>query len=102
MERSKEKSEDLAMKLELAKIYLFQIDLEYAHFAASEIRKDASWTDSTAALNRNYDPKKSQILYTQADALMCLVDFINGLKDVQKLKDELKVMDDFQAKMFPQ
>lgn len=88
------KLEDLDKSLELAerinemKITLLRIDLDYAKEMAGKMQDRGNFMDSAAALNPMYNPAKSDVYRLQGKSLGLLVEFIETLKEIDKLKAE--------------
>jgi hypothetical protein len=88
------KLEDLDKSLELAerineiKIPLLLVDLDYAKEVAARMQNHGNFMDSAAALNPMYNPTKSDVYRLQGKSLCLLVEFIETLKEVDKLKAE--------------
>lgn len=83
---SKEKSMELAMAIDCLKPWIHMVDLPYLRVAVKAMFADASRVDSTAPLNRNYDPAKTELMRMQATALGTLGDFIEQLIEIDKKK----------------
>lgn len=84
-----EKSHDLANIINMVKFQLVQIDLDYAREMGNRLIEQGNFQDSAAVLNPAYSPLKSDILRKQGKALLGLVQFIEELKDIDKMKADL-------------
>lgn len=93
------KSMDLAQVIEFIKGLIPMIDMEHLQTAIKTFRDQSSFEHSAAVLNRRYNPKKPDLLLVQAETMQHLFDFIEGLKECQRLKDEIKVDDANYAKI---
>lgn len=93
MELSKQRSEELALNIELLKLHIYTIDADYMSLVSKKLYEHAGNIDSTAALNKHYDPATTQLMRKQASAMSLLVNFIQSLKDIQKDKDNIKDRD---------
>jgi len=86
------KLEDLSKSYELADIInrmkpiIHEMDLDYAKEAIAGMRNLASFNDSAAILNPMYDPTKTDHLYLQCKALSKLIEYVELLKECDKLK----------------
>jgi len=86
MALTKEKSEELALHLELIKVHANQIDLEYAREVVRSFRDQASRQESLAVLNPLHPQAENDRLYTQAQALEKFLEFVELLKRADELK----------------
>ena len=99
----KRKSEDTAHHIEFAKIHLMQIDIPFLKEAAEATFNDAGRMDSMAVLNRNYSPKKSELLRVQGNTMKLMAEMLESMQEVTKLSKEIKEEDsswDQLSKMF--
>jgi len=83
------KAEELAMVIEMMKPFILSMDLDYAKEVAEEFRKQASFEDSAAVLNPLYNPLKPRIIRKQSESLTLLINFVESLKEIQGMKDQL-------------
>lgn len=81
IELTVEKSQEQADLLELAKIYLLQINADYVRELVTGMYNEATHYDTLAALNANYNPAKSKLIRCQAQALSDMVKFIKSLQE---------------------
>lgn len=83
---TKEKSEEQAEVIELIKVHLQYLDVEYCRLFIKELQAQASWQSSASVLNASYSEYKNDILMEKAEAMRLLCDFVDQLKKVDKLK----------------
>lgn len=81
------KSMELAAQINMIKGVLFQMDEEHLKQAINTFRNQASFQDSAAVLNPRHDSIKNELLRVQANTMQSLMDFWNGLKKCEELKD---------------
>jgi len=93
------KSLDLAQQIEMIKSITMTMDLEYLKACSEKFRDQASWQDSASVLNPSYNPTKSDILRKQAQTMGYLLQFVNGLKECQELKDKAALEDSQRSKI---
>ncbi len=86
IELTEEKSNELANVIITLNVSTRFIDVDYAMAAASKLRTLANNNDTTAVLNRSYNPNKSDLLNKQAESLECLCSYIRALRECDKLK----------------
>ena len=97
------KSMELAGQIEMIKLGALLVDTDYLETAILSIRKQASFEDSAAVLNPRWNPHTSGLLTVQANTLQHLLQFIEGLKRCDELKQEKAKHTDAQdeiSKMF--
>jgi len=85
------KSYELAAILESIKPMLQTIDLEFARKAGEGMVDQGNFQDSAAVLNPSYDPTKSDLLRLQGETLLKLVEFVESLKEIDELKEQVRV-----------
>ncbi len=103
MEKSIEKSEEQADIIKSIAVSVSLLDLEYCKSVAKDLKDNCSQYDSMAALNKNYTPLQSKLMYLQANALLNLVKYVDNLKEIDSLKAEIvneKNFHDNFSKMF--
>lgn len=89
LEEFDDKAYQLADAINGMKIWFHLIDLDYAKQAAADMHRKASFTDSAAVLNPLYNPLKPDIMRKQAKALNLLIQVIEELKEVDRMKAKL-------------
>jgi hypothetical protein len=89
MEKSVEKSEQQAEIIKTIAIQIYFLDVEYCREAANDMCNQANRQESMAVLNPNHPQIKNDILRTQGKALLLLCEYVNTLKEVEKLKLQL-------------
>jgi hypothetical protein len=89
MEKSIEKSEQQAEIIKTIAIQIYFLDVEYCLEAANDMCNQASRQESMAVLNPSHPQVKNDILRTQGKALLLLCEYVNVLKEVEKLKLQL-------------
>lgn len=87
------KSLELAKQIEAMKHIIVTVDTEHLKNMVEKFSTQASFEDSAAVLNAAYDPKKSTLLRVMSHGLQCLLNFIDDLKECDKLKKEIKQTD---------
>ncbi len=88
-ETPEEKSKRSAQLIEMAKLYLLQIDENHLESVSTQLHTQASRQESMSIINMHYYPEKTQILRAQAGALGALLSFISHLKEIDQLKKTL-------------
>lgn len=88
-----EKSQTLAHHIEMMKLYLNVIDLDYAKKVNTQMVIQVGRQESLAVLNPSYNPKKNELIYKQAQSLGYLIKFIETLKECDELKKQVAVYD---------
>ena len=103
MEKSVEKSEQQAEIIKSIAIQIYFLDVDYCREAANDMCNQANRQESMAVLNPNHPQVKNDILRMQGKALLLLCEYVNTLKEVEKLKlqlnNENKTRDEI-ARMF--
>lgn len=89
MEKTFEKSEEQAEIIKMIAFQILMLDVEYCREAAKDMSNQVIRQESMAVLNPNYPHIKNDILRTQAKALMHLCDYVDTLKEVEKLNAKL-------------
>lgn len=103
MEPTTEKSQEQANIISSIAIQIYFLDVEYLREAAKRFRDQASRQESMAVLNPRYTQTSNDIIRVQAKALMHLCDYVDSLKEVEKLKKDLQLEESNQeliSKMF--
>jgi len=103
VEISKEKSQEQANIIIGIALNVMMLDLPYLKEAVKQMRDQASWQQSASVLNPNYNPKKDELLYAQANACQKLIDYVESLQEVDKLKGEVSTYESHReqlAKLF--
>jgi hypothetical protein len=85
MEKSVEKSQDQADIIKIINIYLHKFDTDYCKELAASMNDQASRQESMAVLNPSYPQEKNQMIRLQAKALSLLVEYVETLKEVDKI-----------------
>jgi hypothetical protein len=85
-ERDRYESEKLAGQIETLKVILPFINLEHLKKSAKQFREQASFQDSAAVLNPNYDSKRSDSLRESANALEHLAGFVESMLKITEMK----------------
>lgn len=83
---SKDEIIEIAQHIEHLKLVIHMMDIDKLRKAAEQLKRQANFYDSAAALNRNYTSENSDLLAKQAEALLCLVKFIDLLIECDELK----------------
>lgn len=99
MEKSEEKSEQQAEIIKLIALPILMLDVEYCQELAHDMCNQASRQESMAVLNPNHSQVKNDILRTQGKALSLLCEYVNTLKEVEKLKSKLSNENDIRDKI---
>lgn len=89
MEKTIQKSEQQAEIIKTIAIQICFLDVDYCYEAANDMCKQANRQESMAVLNPNHPQVKNDILRTQGKALLLLCEYVNTLKEVEKLKLQL-------------
>lgn len=89
----------LAAQIEQVKAIILQMDMEYAESAAKTMQEQASFQDSAAVLNPNYNPDKSDLIRQQAHTLSLLCRFVAGLKECERMKEAVQKGDAARAEI---
>lgn len=85
-EFSLERSEKLASCITGMKFFFKNVDIPYAKAVIQRMCEDFNMYHSTAALNRNYNPKKADLIALQAESLKGIVTAIENLIKCDELK----------------
>lgn len=86
-----EKSEQQAdILLQIALPVMF-LDTDYCIMAAKDMMTQASKQESMAVLNPNHSQTKNDILRAKGIALQRLCDYVDALKNIEKLNSDLKI-----------
>lgn len=102
-EKSTENSQQQADILMVINTHIELLDTEYLKECASDMQNDASRQSSMAALNRNFNPEKIELMYQQAEALNLLCQYRDALQTCSTLKTRVQTRDrqmDEISKMF--
>lgn len=84
-----EKSQELAHHIEMMKLYIQVIDLDYAKLLSEQMIAQAGRQDSISVLNPSYDFKQSELLIKQGTALLYLVKYVETLKECDVIKQQI-------------
>ncbi len=85
----RQKAEELATQIGLIKSVIHMVDVDFARKTVKDMKQGANRMDSTAALNRKYNPTRSKLMFIKAQALELFCDFIDKLKESDKVALEL-------------
>lgn len=96
---TQEKSEEQAEIIKMIAIPVIMLDTDYCKQVAKEMMKQVSFQQTLSVLNPNHSPTKDELLAKQSNALMYLVEYVEALKDVEKIKEKLKVEDETRAEI---
>ena len=88
------RSQDLANQIEVIKLQLHFLDIEYAKECALAFDEQAGKQEALAVLNPMYSQSKNQQLWAQAKALKHLVAFVEALKEADSLGEIAKEEDE--------
>ena len=80
------RSLDLAAHINAMKPIIMDIDLEWLEIMITRFQEQASFEESAAVLNPNYNPEKPPTLKVMAITMSHLLNFIEGLKECDRLK----------------
>lgn len=89
MELSQEKSKEQADVIYGIATYIEFLDIEYCKTIGKEFIDRASYQESAMILNPAHPQIKNDILRTQGKALLDLCRYAEGLKEIQRMKQEL-------------
>jgi hypothetical protein len=89
IERTEEKSQEQAELIMSIAIYIHLLDTEYCKKAAEDMISDANRQQAMSVLYSAYQPKKTEILATKGRALTKLCEYVEILKEIQKMEAEL-------------
>lgn len=89
-----QQSQDLANQVEIIKLQLHFLDIEYAKECADAFANQANRQEAMAVLNPRYSQSRNQLLRSQAKALFHLVEFVEALKEADELKKTVKQEDE--------
>src|SRR5690606_3570342 len=87
-EEKREKAEEHARLIESIKMMLHLADHDFLIEAAGEFEKSASFYDSAAVLNRNWNPHAAKRKEAGAKQVRALADFIRYGKEVDALREK--------------
>jgi hypothetical protein len=87
-------SNQLAAMISGIAFYARTIDLDYLKLSEESFNNQASFQDSTAIINRNYNPEKNNALRLSAKALYILHEYIITLKEIDEAKRQAALYDD--------
>lgn len=87
-EEKREKAEEHARLINNIKMMLIFADHDFIIEAAMKFEKDASFYDSAAVLNRNWNPHAAKRKEAGAKQLRSLADFIRYGKEVDALREK--------------
>lgn len=90
MEKTTEKSEQQAEIIKMIALPIMALDIEYCKEAAIDMINQAQRQESLAVLNPNHPQIKNEILRTKGKALWALCEYVDMLKEVQKLEAQLR------------
>jgi len=90
MEYSLEKSEEQAEVIKMIALPVLMLDVEYCKEAAKGFLDQAHRQESMAVLNPNHSQIKNDILRKQGNALNFLCQYVESLKEIEKLKQGLQ------------
>ena len=99
MKKTIEKSQEQVDIVTSVALFIQILDVEYCREAAEDMIKDASRYDSMAALNPSYNPEHGQLMRKQAEALTLLCDYVDTLKEIDKLKAGVKTREEFNTNL---
>jgi hypothetical protein len=89
-ELSDERSQEVADILKMSMGILQMLDVDYCREAVKAFRKQASFQDAASVINGNYNPKRTTLLYKQADALEALCNYLDRSRQCSELKAEIQ------------
>lgn len=87
---SVKESEKLAACITGMKLYFQNVNLPYAKGVASRMLEDFNMYQSTAAINRNYNPVKAELIALQAESLKGIITAVENLIRCSEIKEQLK------------
>lgn len=91
MELSKEKSEEQADIIRTIGFLVVQLDTNYCKKVAMEMNNQANVEMSISILKPDYSFIKNEIIKVQSGALMDLANYVEKLKEVERLRQQLTV-----------
>ena len=91
MEPTTERSQEQADMITTIAVQLHFLDVDYCRDASRRFMAQASKQESISVLNPRYSQTNNDIIRVQAKALMHLCDYVDCLKEVQKLKKDLQL-----------
>lgn len=80
------KSLDLAAQINAMKPFIMEMDLGWLKEMIIRFNNQAAFEQSAAVLNPRYNPEKQDLLMVQASTMQHLYNFIQGLKECDRLK----------------
>jgi len=80
------KSLELAAQINAIKPIIIEMNLEWLGHMIDRFQEQASFEASAAVLNPRYNPEKQSLLQVQAKTMSHLLNFIEGLKECDRLK----------------
>lgn len=80
------KSLDLAAQINAMKPIIMDMDLQWLGTMIDRFQDQASFEASAAVLNPRYNPEKQELLKVQAKTMSHLLNFVEGLKECDRLK----------------
>lgn len=90
MKATLENSETQAELIKAIALYIFPLDVDYCREAAKDMLNQASRQESIAVLNPNHPQSKNDLLRLQGKALRTLCDYVDTLKEIEKVKEQIK------------
>lgn len=88
--RTKENSEQQADIIKMIAIPIMMLDVDYCIDAAKKMLNQASRQEAMSVLNPNHPKIKNDILSKQGKALLTLCEYVNLLREIDKLNLQLK------------
>jgi hypothetical protein len=91
MKHNKENSQEQAEIIKMIAFPVMMLDVEYCREAAKCFMDQASRQESMAVLNPSHSQIQNDILRKQGEALKFLCDYVDALKQVEQLKQDLSL-----------
>jgi hypothetical protein len=91
MEITREKSEQQAAFIMQIGFIASALDLDYLRECGRQIMQQASYQESMAVLNPLHPQSKNNLLRSQGKALFNLCDYVESLKEVDRMKEAVSV-----------
>lgn len=86
MDRTLEKSQEQAEIIKMIAFPIQMLDVEYCIAAANDLIDQAHRQESMVVLNPNYPRSKNELIQMQGKALRKLCEYVEALKEIEKLK----------------
>jgi hypothetical protein len=91
MEITREKSEQQAALIMQLGFIASALDIEYLRECGNKMMQQALYQESIAVLNPRHRQSKNALLRSQGEALLTLCDYVDALKEIDRMKEAVSV-----------